>query len=109
MGVLVVRNLPQDKYEAIDWREILEAARMVFMEENGLRRDQRRKTTVTEMEELIELFAREMTRITSQLGEISRKAEHIIQGLARIEAGLEEATIPGSLRGHHGRPRIGRC
>jgi hypothetical protein len=82
---------------------------MVFMEGNGLRKDQRRKTTVTEMEELMQLFVHEMTGITSQLGEISKKAEHIIHGLARIEAGFEEATIPGSLRGYHGRPRIGRC
>ena len=107
--MLVARNVPQDKYEVIDWREILEAARMVFRLGNGLRRDQRRKTTVTEMEELMQLFAHEMAGITSQLGEISKRAEHIIQGLARIEAGLEEATISGSLRGHHGRPRIGRC
>jgi hypothetical protein len=82
---------------------------MVLMEGNGLRRDQRRKTTVIEMEELMQLFVHEMTGITSELREISKKAEHIVQGLARLEAGLEEATIPGSLRGHHGRPRIGRC
>jgi len=79
------------------------------MEGNGLRRDQRRKTTVAEMEELMQLFVQEMAGITSQLGEISKKAEQIVKGLARIEAGLEEATIPGSLRGHHGRPRIGCC
>jgi hypothetical protein len=48
------------------------------------------------MEEIMQQFVHEMAGITSQLGEISKRAEYIIQGLARIEAGLEHA--PAKIR-----------